>query len=93
MTKINLTPEQKLKLGTANRILGLLEIMLDEEGFEIVLEGESFFFRTKDEKDVFRLVDRDMSPSIHMRDSVILLPRTTDGQEFVPIKLDGKDIR
>lgn len=91
MAKLNLTLDQKLDLGTARRILSLFEMMLEEENMEFVLEGENMFIRTKDQQTVFKLVDLDIKDSCG-RDSVILLPRTTDAQELVPIILNGKDV-
>lgn len=91
MAKIILNHEQKLLLGTTERILGLFEIMLDEENMEMVLEGEDIFFQTKDNKNAFKLVDKSMNRD-DPRNGVILLPRTTDAQEFIPIRLDGKDL-
>ena len=92
MAKLNLTLDQKLDLGTARRILSLFEMMLEEKNMEFVLEGESMFIRTKDQQNVFKLVDLDMEDDGLGRDSVILLPRTTDAQELVPIILNGKDV-
>lgn len=88
----NLTLDQKLELGTAKRILGLLEIMLNEENMEFVIESESMFIRTKNQQNVFKLVDLDMEDDGLGQDSLIILPRTTDAQDLIPIRLDGKDI-
>lgn len=92
MSNIKLTNEQKLNLGTANRILGLFEMLLEEENIEFIIEGETMLFRTRDEQNVFKLVDSDMEDNGLGRDGVILLPRTTDAQELIPIRLDGKDL-
>ena len=91
MNKITLTREQDLKFQMAKRILCIFEIGLEEEGFEFILEGESMFLRTKDEQNVFKLVDLDIEDHSG-RDIVILLPRTTDAQNLVPIRLDGNDL-
>ena len=91
MAKLNLTLDQKLDLGTARRILSLFEMMLEEENMELVLESENMFIRTVDQQTVFKLVDLGIEDSSG-RDSVILLPRTTDAQELVPIILNGKDV-
>ena len=92
MSESNLTLDQKLEIGSAKRILGLLEIMLDEENMEFVIESESMFIRTKDQQNVFKLVDLDMEDDGLGRDSVIVLPRTTDAHDLIPIRLDGKDL-
>lgn len=91
MAKLNLTLDQKLNLGTARRILGIFEMMLEEENMEFVLESENMFIRTIDQQTVFKLVDLGIEDSSG-RDIVILLPRTTDAQELVPIILNGKDV-
>ena len=92
MANIKLTYEQKLNLGTANRILSLFETLLKKENMEFIIEGETMLFRTRDEQNIFKLVDSDMEDNGLGRDGVILLPRTTDAQKLFPIKLDGKDL-
>lgn len=91
MAKLKLTLDQKLNLGAARRILGAFEMMLEEENMEFVLESENMFIRTIDQQTVFKLVDLGIEDSSG-RDGVILLPRTTDAQELVPIILNGKDV-
>ena len=88
----NLTLDQKLELRTAKRILSLFERLLNEENMEFVIESESMFVRTKNQQNVFKLVDLDMEDDGLGQDSLIILPRTTDAQTLIPIRLDGKDI-
>lgn len=91
MAKLTLTREQTLKFQMAKRILGIFEIGLAEEGFELLVEGENIFIRTSDEQNVFRLVDKSVGGNLHLRDSVNLIPRTTDSQDLVPVLIDGKE--
>lgn len=91
MAKLTLTREQNLKFQMAKRILGIFEIGLAEEGFELLVEGENIFIRTSDEQNVFRLVDKSVGGNLHLRDSVTLIPRTTDSQDLVPVLIDGKE--
>lgn len=92
MAKLNMTPEQIKISKKAQEVLEQIEEVLEENKFEFVLEGENMFLRTKDEKNVFAVVDKSLGVGIRMQ-SVLLLPRTTDSQDLHPIILDGKDTR
>lgn len=92
MAKLNMTSEQIKMSKKAQEVLEQIEEVLEENKFEFVLEGENMFLRTKDEKNVFAVVDKSLGVGIRMQ-SVLLLPRTTDSQDLQPIILDGKDTR
>lgn len=92
MAKINLSVDQKIKLKEANQILDKFEALLLDSEFEFVVEGENMLLKTMDEKIVFRLVDLNIKDDGSGRDGVVVLPRTTDAQDLVPIRLNGKDL-
>ena len=64
---------------------------LEEEGFEFFIEGEHMFLRTSDDKNVYRLYDKSVGGSSTLRNSITLLPRTTDAQDLIPMILNGEE--
>lgn len=91
MAKLNMNVEQISIFKRAQTLLEKIEEALEETEFELVLEGENMFIRTMDEKHVFRIVDKSMGSDAGLRDSVLLLPRTNDAQDLIPVLLDGKE--
>lgn len=91
MAKLNMNMEQISIFKRAQTLLEKIEEALEETEFELVLEGENMFIRTMDEKHVFRIVDKSMGSDAGLRDSVLLLPRTNDDQDLIPVLLDGKE--
>ncbi len=91
MAKLNMNIEQISIFKRAQTLLEKIEEALEETEFELVLEGENMFIRTMDEKHVFRIVDKSMGSDAGLRDSVLLLPRTNDAQDLIPVLLDGKE--
>lgn len=89
MAKLEMTREDINRLNTARKIVERIENILEEEGFEFFIEGEHMFLRTMDDNNVYRLYDRSMGGS----DSIFILPRTTDAQDLIPMKLNGKDLK
>lgn len=91
MAKLNMNIEQISIFKSAQTLLEKIEEALEETEFELVLEGENMFIRTMDEKHVFRIVDKSMGSDANLRNSVLLLPRTNDAQDLIPVLLDGKE--
>lgn len=91
MAKLEMTREDINRLNTARKIVERIEDILEDEGFEFFIEGENMFLRTMDDNNVYRLYDRSVGGSSTLRDSIIILPRTTDAQDLIPMKLNGKD--
>lgn len=91
MAKLNMNMEQISIFKRAQTLLEKIEEALEETEFELVLEGENMFIRTMDEKHVFRIVDKSMGSDANLRNSVLLLPRTNDAQDLIPVLLDGKE--
>lgn len=91
MAKLNMNIEQISIFKRAQTLLEKIEEALEETEFELVLEDENMFIRTMDEKHVFRIVDKSMGSDAGLRDSVLLLPRTNDAQDLIPVLLDGKE--
>lgn len=47
--------EQEIIFSSAKRILGIFEIMLGEEDFELIIENGTIYLRTKDKQNIFKL--------------------------------------
>lgn len=92
MSKLNMTQEQIKISKKAQEVLEQIEEVLEENEFEFLLEGENMFLRTKDEKNVYALIDKSLGVGIRMQ-SILLLPRTTDSQDLHPIILDGRNLQ
>lgn len=91
MAKLEMTREDINRLNTARKIVERIEDILEDEGFEFFIEGEHMFLRTMDDNNVYRLYDRSMGGSSTLSDSIVILPRTNDAQDLIPMKLNGKD--
>ena len=86
-----MTREDIDRLNKARKIVERIEDILEDEGFEFFIEGENMFLRTMDDNNVYRLYDRSVGGSSTLRDSIIILPRTTDAQDLIPMKINGRD--
>lgn len=91
MANLEMTREDINRLNTARKIVERIEDILEDEGFEFFIEGEHMFLRTMDDNNVYRLYDRSMGGSSTLSDSIVILPRTNDAQDLIPMKLNGKD--
>ena len=91
MAKLEMSMEDIQRLRAARNIVEKIEEILEEEGFEFFIEGEHMFLRTMDDKNVYRLYDKSMGGSSTLSDSIIILPRTNDAQDLIPMKINGKD--
>ena len=90
MGKVILTNEESLLIKKSREALEKIEKVLEEYELELVLEGETMFLRTMDDKNVFAIVDRSLGSDIK-RAGVVLLPRTTDSQDLFPIRLSSRE--
>lgn len=93
MAKLEMSIEDIQRMMVARNIIEKFEDILEEEGFEFFIVGENMFLRTMDDKNVYRLYDKSMGGSLTLRDSIVILPRTNDAQDLIPMKINGKDIK
>lgn len=91
MAKIEMNIEDIQRMKVAKNIVEKFEEILEEEGFEFFIEGEHMFLRTSDDKNVYRLYDKSVGGSSTLRNSITLLPRTTDAQDLIPMILNGEE--
>lgn len=91
MAKIEMNIEDIQRMKVAKNIVEKFEEILEEEGFEFFIEGEHMFLRTSDDKNVYRLYDKSVGGSPTLRNSITLLPRTTDAQDLIPMILNGEE--
>lgn len=91
MARLNMLAEDISLFKKARGVLEKIEEILEETEFEFFIEGENMFLRTMDDKNVYRLYDKSMSGNSSLRNSITILPRTTDSQDLIPMKLNGKD--
>ena len=66
--------EQEIIFGSAKRILGIFEIMLGEEDFELIIENGTIYLRTKDKQNIFKLCSNSIgvNPSDDNRNLILL---------------------
>ena len=91
MAKLEMSMEDIQRLRAARNIVEKIEEILEEEGFEFFIEGEHMFLRTMDDNNVYRLYDKSVGGSSTLSDSIVILPRTNDAQDLIPMKINGKD--
>jgi hypothetical protein len=91
MAKLEMSMEDIQRMMVARNIVEKFEEILEEEGFEFFIEGEHMFLRTMDDNNVYRLYDKSMGGSSTLSDSIVILPRTNDAQDLIPMKINGKD--
>lgn len=91
MAKLNMTMVDIALIKKARTTIEKIEEVLEEMEFEFFIEGEHMFLRTMDDNNVYRLYDKSMGGNSTLINSVTILPRTTDSQDLIPMKLNGKD--
>ena len=91
MARLEISAKDIQRMMVARNIDEKFEEILEEEGFEFFIEGEHMFLRTMDDNNVYRLYDKSMGGSSTLSDSIVILPRTNDAQDLIPMKINGKD--
>ena len=84
--------EDRIIFKKAKDVVEKFEKILEESGFEFFIEGENMFLRTIDNNNVYRLYDKSVGGNAMLRNSITLLPRTTDSQDLIPMLLNGKEL-